>query len=254
MNMLEARVERANGGLAAVLGESAPGAGRGDARAAAGASRHTTAETVVLGIRPGGPRRRGARERRRDARGSGAASRCARRSARRCSSTSRSPRAQAVTDDMRELAEDVGDDRIVGQLAAGRAADEATLVGRFSPRTRAVEGDVRRGRRRRSGHCISSTLTAGSRFAAPDDPQRARAQARRRRAGDVALVLRMVAETSCGVHRSRRSFVPLREREHEERDAAAEKSAATTSVSQLYLLSRLDVATPTRVAAVYLLI
>ena len=42
---------------------------------------------------------------------------------------------QAVTDDMRELAEDVGDDRVVEQLAGGRSGSEATLVGRFSPRT-----------------------------------------------------------------------------------------------------------------------
>ena len=48
---------------------------------------------------------------------------------------------QAVTEDMRELAEDVGDDRVVGQLAHP-TPQEATLVGRFSPRTRAVEGDA----------------------------------------------------------------------------------------------------------------
>ena len=51
-------------------------------------------------------------------------------------------RAQAsVTEDVRELAEDVGDDRAVGQLAAGRRPNEATLVGRFSPRTRVAEGE-----------------------------------------------------------------------------------------------------------------
>ena len=49
---------------------------------------------------------------------------------------------QAATDDVRELAEDVGDDRAVGQLAAGRRQNEATLVGRFSPRTRVVEGET----------------------------------------------------------------------------------------------------------------
>jgi multiple sugar transport system ATP-binding protein len=41
---------------------------------------------------------------------------------------------------MRELAEDVGDDRVVEQLA-GRAQSEATLVGRFSPRTSADAGE-----------------------------------------------------------------------------------------------------------------
>jgi multiple sugar transport system ATP-binding protein len=49
---------------------------------------------------------------------------------------------QAVTDDVRELAEDVGDDRAVGQLAAGLQPDEASLVGRFSPRTRVREGEA----------------------------------------------------------------------------------------------------------------
>ena len=49
---------------------------------------------------------------------------------------------QAVTEDVRELAEDVGDDRAVGQLAAGRRPDEARLVGRFSPRTRVRAGEA----------------------------------------------------------------------------------------------------------------
>jgi multiple sugar transport system ATP-binding protein len=48
---------------------------------------------------------------------------------------------QAVSEDMRELAEDVGDDRVVEQLAAG-APQEATMVGRFSPRTKATQGDT----------------------------------------------------------------------------------------------------------------
>jgi multiple sugar transport system ATP-binding protein len=49
---------------------------------------------------------------------------------------------QAVTEDVRELAEDVGDDRAVGHLAAGFQPDEANLVGRFSPRTRVREGEA----------------------------------------------------------------------------------------------------------------
>jgi multiple sugar transport system ATP-binding protein len=49
---------------------------------------------------------------------------------------------KAVTEDVRELAEDVGDDRAVGQLAAGAQPDEASLVGRFSPRTRVREGEA----------------------------------------------------------------------------------------------------------------
>jgi multiple sugar transport system ATP-binding protein len=46
----------------------------------------------------------------------------------------------AVTDEVRELAEDVGDDRVLGQLEEGVPA-HATLVGRFSPDTRVREGD-----------------------------------------------------------------------------------------------------------------
>ena len=42
---------------------------------------------------------------------------------------------QAMTDEMRELAEDVGDDRGPSQFAAGATATAAALVGRFSPRT-----------------------------------------------------------------------------------------------------------------------
>ena len=47
---------------------------------------------------------------------------------------------QAVTDDMRDLAEDVGDDRVVAKLA-GTAARDVTIVGRFSPHTKASQGD-----------------------------------------------------------------------------------------------------------------
>jgi multiple sugar transport system ATP-binding protein len=45
----------------------------------------------------------------------------------------------AVTEDVRELAQDVGDERAVGQLAD---ADTATLVGRFAPRSRARAGEA----------------------------------------------------------------------------------------------------------------
>ena len=45
----------------------------------------------------------------------------------------------AVTDDVRELAQDVGDDRAVQELAAG-AAETATLVGRFGARSRVRPG------------------------------------------------------------------------------------------------------------------
>jgi len=43
----------------------------------------------------------------------------------------------AMTEDVKELARDVGDER----LAEGEGAQEATLVGRFGPRSRVREGD-----------------------------------------------------------------------------------------------------------------
>jgi multiple sugar transport system ATP-binding protein len=135
MNMLEARVERGDGVVSVVVGDARlelseyPWLAAYDGR------------TVVLGIRPedledaavangdAGPRLRG-RVELREALGSEVlvhfmvAAR------------------QAVTDDMRELAEDVGDDRIVEQLADGNQPASASLVGRFSPRTGVAEGDV----------------------------------------------------------------------------------------------------------------
>ena len=140
MNMLEARIERRDGGLAAVLGDTVLGLDDETL------SRHPAlaayeGREVVLGIRPEdlddaaladgdtGPRLEG-RVQLREALGSEVlvhftiAAR------------------QAVTDEMRELAEDVGDDRMLDQLASGVQPEAAALVGRFSPRTRVVEGDV----------------------------------------------------------------------------------------------------------------
>jgi multiple sugar transport system ATP-binding protein len=134
MNMLEATVERRNGALDAVLGETRialesapPGLGAYDGR------------PVVLGIRPESledgaladgdhPRLRGQAELR-EALGSEVLM--------HFSVAAR----QAVTDEVRELAEDVGDDRAIGQLSAG-APPETTLVGRFGARTRVREGDT----------------------------------------------------------------------------------------------------------------
>jgi multiple sugar transport system ATP-binding protein len=48
---------------------------------------------------------------------------------------------QAATEDMRELAEDVGDDRVVEQLVSD-GQEVAKLVGRFGPRTTANTGDT----------------------------------------------------------------------------------------------------------------
>jgi multiple sugar transport system ATP-binding protein len=48
---------------------------------------------------------------------------------------------QAVTEDVRELVEDVGDDRRLERLVSG-VESRTTLVGRFSPDTRTREGDT----------------------------------------------------------------------------------------------------------------
>jgi multiple sugar transport system ATP-binding protein len=48
----------------------------------------------------------------------------------------------ALSVEIRELAEDVGDDRALEQFSAGRRPVDATVVGRFSPRTRVAQGDL----------------------------------------------------------------------------------------------------------------
>jgi multiple sugar transport system ATP-binding protein len=139
MNMLEARIERANGGLAAVLGETRL-ALDDETLWRRPALHGYEGRELVLGIRPedlddaalanGDPRPRlQGRVEMREALGSEVL----------VHFTIAAP--QAVTDDVRELAEDVGDDRAVGQLASGLRPNEATLVGRFSPRTRVAEGE-----------------------------------------------------------------------------------------------------------------
>jgi multiple sugar transport system ATP-binding protein len=44
-----------------------------------------------------------------------------------------------VTDDVRELAHDIGDERAIAQLAEG-ASESASLVGRFGARSRVRQG------------------------------------------------------------------------------------------------------------------
>ena len=140
MNMLEARIEQRERGARGVVGETQL-ALDGETLARSPASPPTTDRDVVLGIRPEDledaalangdvrPRLNGQVELR-EALGSEVlvhftvAAR------------------QAVTEEMRELAEDVGDDRAAGQLAAGTRPAAATLVGRFSPRTRVIERDA----------------------------------------------------------------------------------------------------------------
>ena len=139
MNMLEARIERRDGGLAAVLGDTVLGLDDETLSRRPALAAYEGRE-VVLGVRPEdledaaladgdtGPRLQG-HVQLREALGSEVlvhftiAAR------------------QAVTDEMRELAEDVGDDRMLDQLASGVQPAAAALVGRFSPRTRVVEGD-----------------------------------------------------------------------------------------------------------------
>ena len=48
---------------------------------------------------------------------------------------------QAVTEDVRELAEDVGDDRLLDHLTT-HAPPQTKLVGRFDPQTRIRQGDT----------------------------------------------------------------------------------------------------------------
>ncbi len=126
MNMLEVRIEELDGRLVAVAGDSNIVL---DDRH--GFLRPWLGRDVVLGVRPEDledtafapaeqPRIR-ARVELREALGSEIIVHLA---------ASVRP---ALTDEMRELAEDIGEDRLV--------ADQASLVGRFSPRTRAAAGD-----------------------------------------------------------------------------------------------------------------
>jgi multiple sugar transport system ATP-binding protein len=132
MNMLEARIERREGALVAVVGEAELALGEEYARLSS-----YEGQDVVLGIRPedledaalangDSAQRLKGRVELREALGSEVLvhfSIAARR---------------AVTHELRELAEDVGDDRELDQLDGGA---EATLVGRFAPRTSVREGD-----------------------------------------------------------------------------------------------------------------
>ena len=138
MNMLEATVERRNGVLEVVVGETRIELGEQTLAAHPELTSYVN-RPIVLGIRPesledaalaGGeyPRLRGRAELR-EALGSEALVHF---------SVDARP---AVTDDVRELAEDVGDDRALEQLAIGAPAT-ATLVGRFDPHTRVREGDT----------------------------------------------------------------------------------------------------------------
>ena len=138
MNMLEAGVERRNGSFEIVVGESRIVLTQEAHAAHPGLAAYEN-RPIVLGIRPESledaalvdgdrqPRLRGEAELR-EALGSEMLVHF---------SIDARP---AVTDEVRELAEDVGDDRALEQLAEGVPA-RAALVGRFSPDTRIREGD-----------------------------------------------------------------------------------------------------------------
>lgn len=137
MNMLEAAVVRENGSTRIVAGEISIELSEQTLTANPALHAHEGRE-IVLGIRPEAlgdaaligddaqPRLRGRAELR-EALGSEVLMHF-------------SVRARAaVTEEVRELAEDVGDDRVVEQRGS---VDRTTLVGRFSPRTRIREGDT----------------------------------------------------------------------------------------------------------------
>ena len=138
MNMLDARVERRNGSFEIVVGDVRIPLDETKVAQHPGLSAYKGGR-IVLGIRPesledaalagegNGPRLRGQAELR-EALGSEMLMHF---------TIAASP---AVTNEVRELAEDVGDDRALGQLAEGPSA-RASLVGRFSPQTQIREGE-----------------------------------------------------------------------------------------------------------------
>jgi multiple sugar transport system ATP-binding protein len=136
MNMVEARLERRNGGLSAKVGEQELTIARETMEQRPALARFAGRE-VVLGIRP---------EDLQDA----ALSPDTPTRLRGKTTLTEALGAEivvhfeiaarhAVTEDVRELAEDVGDEQRVAQLAE---EDTATLVGRFGPRSRARIGDT----------------------------------------------------------------------------------------------------------------
>ena len=140
MNMLEARIDRRDGQLVVVFGSTT--VALDDAKLAKHAALASFAgRDVVLGIRPedledaalsdGDRPRLAARVTLREALGSEVLVHFT------------IDARQAMTDEMRELAEDVGDDRgAKPDSQPGHRRPSAALVGRFSPRTNVVEGDT----------------------------------------------------------------------------------------------------------------
>ncbi len=137
MNMIEATLERANGGLAAVAGSQRIGLGE-DTLAVRPGLRAFEGKTVVLGIRPEdledaaletdtpADRRLRGKIVLREALGA------------EIMAHFTMDARLAMTEDVKELARDVGDERVAGGEAA---QDDATLVGRFGARSRVREGE-----------------------------------------------------------------------------------------------------------------
>jgi multiple sugar transport system ATP-binding protein len=135
MNMVEATLERHNGGYAAKVGDQTVDVG--DALSARPALKAYEGRQLVLGIRP---------EDLEDAA-------LATGSAQKLRGTTQLTEAlgseimvhfsvkgrHAMTEDVRELKEDVGDEREIGVLGS---EDSATLVGRFGARSRVRPGDA----------------------------------------------------------------------------------------------------------------
>jgi multiple sugar transport system ATP-binding protein len=138
MNMLEARIDRRDGQLVVVFGSTTITLDEANL-AKHPALTSFAGRDVVLGIRPedledaalsdGDKPRLAARVTLREALGSEVLAHFT------------IDARQAMTDEMRELAEDVGDDRSAKKFA-GPAMTVAALVGRFSPRTKVAEGDT----------------------------------------------------------------------------------------------------------------
>ena len=137
MNMVEATLERRNGGLAAKVGEESIAIEADEVKARPGLEAYVGKE-IVLGIRPEDledatlatstpdeQRLRGTTELT-EALGSEIMVHFTIKAK------------HAVTEEVRELAEDVGDDRAVDEAAAGNTA---TLVGRFGARSRVRQGE-----------------------------------------------------------------------------------------------------------------
>jgi multiple sugar transport system ATP-binding protein len=135
MNMIEATLERSNGGYAAKIGDQSIDVG--DALASRPALKGYEGRDVVLGIRP---------EDLEDAALGASGAQTIRGTTQLTEALGSEimvhfniSARHAMTDDVRELKEDVGEDRDVGAL---ESEDSATLVGRFGARSRVRPGEA----------------------------------------------------------------------------------------------------------------